>query len=95
MSEGDSFRFNVSGSEFKSTSGYTCDSQGVVYLLGCKVCGKQYIGNTFTSFRVRFNNYKSASRRYSKGEVVTQADLFRHFTEVNHHCLWRTLVFRS
>ena len=94
MSEGNSFRSNVSGSEFKISSRYTCDSSGVVYLLGCKVCGKQYVGSTFTSFRVRFNNYKSASRRYSKGEVVTQADFFRHFTEGNHHGFMEDVSFQ-
>ena len=56
-----------------------------MYLLGCEASGKQYVGSTFTSFRVRHNKYKSASRRFSKGEVVIQADLFRHFTEANHH----------
>ena len=48
MSEGNSFRSNVSGSEFKISNRYTCDSSWVVYLLGCKVCGKQYVGSTFT-----------------------------------------------
>ena len=92
MSEGNSFRSNFSEGEFKISSRYTCDSSGVVYLLGCKVCGKQNVGSIFTSFRVRFNNYKS--RRYSKGEVVTQADFFRHFTEANHHVFMEDVSFQ-
>ena len=56
-----------------------------MYVLGCKVCGKQYVGSTFTPFRIRFNNYKSSSRKFSSGISVTQAELFRHFTEDNHH----------
>ena len=95
MPEGNSFSSNVSGSEFKINSKYTCDSPGVVYLLGCTVCGRQYIGSTFTSFRVRFSNYKSASRRYSKGEVVTQTDLLDILLGQSITVLWRTLVFRS
>ena len=95
VSEGNSFRSNVSGSEFKISSRYTCDSSGVVYLLDCKVCGKQYVGSTFTSFRVRFNNYKSASRRYSKGEVATQGDFLDILLKLIITVLWRTLVFRS
>ena len=39
MPEGNSFRSNVPEGEFKISSRYTCDSSGVVYLLGCKVCG--------------------------------------------------------
>ena len=46
-----------------------------MYLLVCKVCGKQYAGNTFTSFRARINNYKSFSRKFSVGVLVTQAEL--------------------
>ena len=45
MSEGNSFRCSVSGREYTINSSFTCDSSGVVYVLGCKVCGKQYIGS--------------------------------------------------
>ena len=41
MSEGSSFKCNVSGREYSINSNFTCDSSGVVYLFGCKVCGKQ------------------------------------------------------
>ena len=68
MVEGDSFRSEVSGGEFKISISFTCDSSEVVYLLGCKVCGLQYVESTFTQFRARFNNYKSACRRFFKGE---------------------------
>ena len=56
-----------------------------MYLLGCKVCGKQNVGSTFTSFRTRFNNYKSSSIRFYSGMSVAQAELFRYSTEVNHN----------
>ena len=80
MSEGNSFRCSVSGREYAINSSFTCDSSGVVYLICCKVCGKQYVCSTFTTFRVRFNNYKSSSRKFSSGILVTKAELFRHFT---------------
>ena len=54
-------------------------------LSGCKVCGTQYVGSTFTSFRARCNYYKSSSRQFSSGVAVAQAELFRHFTEATHH----------
>ena len=88
MLESSSFSCNVSGREYDINSDCNCDSSGVVYLFGCKVCGKQYVGSTFTSFTARFNKYKSSSKKFSSGVAVTQAELFRHFTEVNHHeCL--------
>jgi len=83
ISEGNSFSCYVSGKQYSISSSFNCDSSGVVYLLGCKVCGKQYVGSTFTSFRTRFNNYTSSSRKFSYGMSVAQAELFRHFTEVN------------
>ena len=83
--EGDSFSCNGSGREYGFSSSFiSCYSSGVVYLLGCQVCGKQYVGSTVKPFRARFNNYKSASRRYDKGESVAQATLFRHITERDH-----------
>ena len=39
MKEGDGFSCNGSGREYGISSGFTFDSSGVVYLLGCKVCG--------------------------------------------------------
>ena len=94
MSEGSSFKCDVSGREYSINSNFTCDSSGVVYLLGCKVCGKQYVGSTFTSFKARFNNYKSASRRFSGGVLVPQAELFGHFTGAGHHGFLEDVSFQ-
>ena len=84
ISEGNSFSCNVSSNYYSISSSCNCDSSGVVYLVGCKVYGKQYVGSTFTSSKTRFNNYKSSSRKFSYGLSVAQAEPFRHFTEVNH-----------
>ena len=54
MSEGSSFRCSDSGREYIINSRFNCDSSGIVYVLGSKVCYKQYVGSTFTPFRVRF-----------------------------------------
>ena len=45
----------------------------------------QYVGSTSTPFRYRFNNYKACFRKFSSGSSVPQMDLFRHFSEENHH----------
>ena len=80
MWEGNSFRCSDSGREYTINNRFNCDSSGVLYVLGFKICGKQYVGSTFTPFRIRFNNYKSSSRKFSSRISVTQAELFRHFT---------------
>lgn len=36
-----------------------CDTSNVIYKLRCLVCNQEYIGQTETPFRTRFNNHKS------------------------------------
>ena len=42
-----------------------CDSEKVLYLLKCKVCGGvPFVGKAKTKFRYKFNNYKSRHRAF-------------------------------
>ena len=49
------------GEIFEIQSGsLNCNSEKVLYLLKCKVCGEAaYVGKAKTNFRYSFNNYKS------------------------------------
>lgn len=49
------------GSQFniKIRSQLSCDSSNVIYLLQCSVCDMQYVGQTETAFRLRFNNHRA------------------------------------
>ena len=52
----------------------------VVYLIECKVCGKQYSGSTVTKFHARANNYKSTHRNFWKEQKLSnQARNQEHF----------------
>ena len=64
----DTFSTKACGETFKIQSGVlNCNSQKVVYLLKCRICGEApYVGKAKTKFRARFNNYKSAHRSYRK-----------------------------
>ena len=81
------FKCNISGRQYDININFTCDSAGVVYLLGCKVCSKQHVGNISISFRRRFNNYKSPSRKFPGGVLVKLTEFVRHFTVASHHGL--------
>ena len=94
MLESSCFKCTVLEREYYINSNFTSGSSGVVYLLGCKVCRMQYVGSTFTSCRAWFNNYKSASRKFSGGVLAPQAELFRHFTEGGHHGLLEDASFQ-
>lgn len=36
-----------------------CDTKNVVYVLRCTICNMDYVGQTGTAFRLRFNNHKA------------------------------------
>ena len=69
---------------FKIQSGpLTCDSEKVIYLLKCKVCGEvPYVGKAETKFRYRFNNYKSKHSAFRKVNRKVPQKLFH-----THYCL--------
>ena len=57
-----------------------------MYLLTCKVCLKQYVGQTVEKFRLRWNNDKSNDRKYQKLESCMQQHPFEHFNSEGRHC---------
>ena len=64
---------------------FTCDTSHVIYLIVCTLCpDTQYIGQSSTSFRTRFNNHKSSIRLNKAGFPVAE-----HFNLPDHspNCL--------
>ena len=64
---------------------FTCSDKCLVYLLSCKVCGRQYTGQTVDEFRYRWNNYKDNNRKSLRGDGHKQAGFFAHFQGSNHN----------
>ena len=50
-----------------------------MYLLTCNKCKKQYTGQTTDNFCGRWNNYKSKSKSFKRGEKCIQEHLYKHF----------------
>ena len=69
---------------FKIQSGHlNCNSEKVLYLLKCKVCGQgPYVGKAEAKFRYRFNNYKSKHRVFRNGNRKIPQKFFH-----DHYCL--------
>lgn len=65
------FKFNI-------TQNLNCDSSNVIYMLHCNVCGQEYIGQTDTPFRLRFNNHRYHATSLPK------LPLSRHLRLPNH-----------
>ena len=80
------FMSNATNKEFRINFPFNSDSSYVAYLFECGVCGLQYVGSTYTPFRLRFNNYKVCNRRFIGGGAsgVPQAEVFRHFVGEGH-----------
>ena len=58
---------------------FDCNSKCLIYLLSCRVCGKQYVGSTTERFRFRWNNYKDIQRKGKRGENHNQKYFHEHF----------------
>ena len=76
-----------------------CDSEKVLYLLKCKVCGGvPYVGKAKTKFRYRFNNYKSKHRAFRKGnQKVPQKRFHAHYCLDGHSGIddWNFVIFEQ
>ena len=84
ITEADTFTSSVTGETFKINHRFDCNSKCLVYLLTCNECKKQYTGQTTDNFRKRWNNYKSKSRSFDRGEKPMQEKLYRHFLSEGH-----------
>ena len=82
---GSVFESSVEDRTFHINHSFNCDSAGVVYLLTCKICSKQYVGSTITAFRTRFNNHRSSLSRYDQGKRgICGQYLYFHFYSEAH-----------
>ena len=59
MTSSHSVTSSASNFSLRINGDFTCDSANVIYMLECSTCRKQYIGQTETSFRLRFNNHRA------------------------------------
>ena len=81
IQETDTFTSTTTGESFKINHKLNCDDNCLIYLLTCKCCGKQYVGETTDEFRLRWNNYKSTDRKNTRNEACTQE---QHFKSEGH-----------
>ena len=78
VEEGENFTDSLGKRKYVINYEFDCDSNGVVYLIKCKRCGRQYIGSTFNTFRTRFNKHKSSLNRYGRGQRNTRGSTCIH-----------------
>ena len=61
----------------------------MVYLIECRVCGKQCSGSTVTKFYAKANNYKSTHRNFWKVQHFHE-----HYLQNDHNgiCDWEITI---
>ena len=78
------FTSNATNATFKINFGLDCNSMAVIYLITCKICGIQYVGECTTKWRVRWANYVQHSKYARRGQKHSQPDFHKHFLLEDH-----------
>ena len=71
MKNTSTFKNKHSNEVYQIKKKINCNSKMLVYLIKCRICGKQYNGSTVTKFRARTNNYKSTHRNFRKEQILS------------------------
>ena len=82
--ETNTFTSSVTGETYKINHRLDCYEKCLVYLLTCNKCKKQYTGQTTDIFRGKWNNCKSKSKNFKRGEKCIQEHLYKHFQSEGH-----------
>ena len=59
LKESDRFSSTVTKRTYKNRDRIDCKSKGVIYLITCEDCGKQYVGESGTAFSTRHYGHRS------------------------------------
>ena len=99
MKNTSTFKSKHSNEVYQIKKNFNCNSKMVVYLIECRVCGKQYNGSTVTKIRARANNYKSTHRNFRKEQILSnqarnQKRFHEHYPQSEHNgiCDWEITI---
>ena len=81
----DTFSSTATDETFEINHELNCDDKCLIYLLKCKVCNKQYVGETTDQFRLNWNNCKDNDRKFQRYESCMQQHLSEHFYSEGHN----------
>ena len=73
--ETETFTSTSTNPTYKINHEFNCNKSSLIYLLTCKICRKQYVGET-AIFRSRWNNYKN--------DPCMQQHISEHFNSEGH-----------
>ena len=73
-------RCTVTNRTFSSLVKVCCKSSNLVYVITCKTCSKQYVGQTGRTIMERFQGHFGAIKREEKNTLIND-----HFNRMDHH----------
>ena len=79
----ETFKSSTTGKSYKILGQFSCNTNNCIYLITCKLCGKQYVGET-TNTRLRINNHRSTIKTKRVTEPVGE-----HFNIEGH--VWQDM----
>ena len=93
MGNTNTFKSKHSNKIYQIKKNFNCNSKRVVYLIKCRVCGKQYSDSTVTKFRAKANNCKSTSRNFRKEQKLSnqarnQKRFHERYLQSDHNGIW-------
>ena len=56
----------------------SCDSKNIIYVITCKKCNVQYVGETSRNLRERLTDHRSNIKSYKHTAISS------HFSQINH-----------
>ena len=77
--ESDFFKSHSTGAHHKILGHITCTTSNIIYLISCRICGIQYIGETKNSLKKQFYGHRSTVKTHKLDTPVGQ-----HFNLPNH-----------
>ena len=69
---------------YKINHEFNCNESSLNYLLTCKICRKQYVGQIVDIFRSRWKNYKTNDTKHLIGDPCMREHIFEHFNSEGH-----------
>ena len=71
------FKSNTTNNTYFIRNHFTCDSRNLIYIIQCKFCNKQYVGQTTTPLRTRIRHHRN---KFNNNNINTPRwTIYQHF----------------
>jgi len=76
------YTFSATKEEQHTTDSLSCKSKNLIYLIECKKCGRQYIGETKRQLNERFGEHRRSILNHN--QLISPTPISEHFNQHGH-----------